>query len=115
MIAHDEDTKRNTCFSQLINLKQKDSMLEHIEEFKKLNRRVKYIPEEHRINVFIGILKDNIQHEVRLWELDSLEKTFRLARKIESKSMAIRKPTNRNYKHGSVVAPILPQPKRFTT
>ena len=38
-----------------------------------------------RIDAFIGTLKDNIQHEVRLWEPDSLEKAFRLARKIESR------------------------------
>ena len=30
MIAHYEDTKRNTFFSQLINIKQKGSMMEHI-------------------------------------------------------------------------------------
>ena len=81
MIAHYEDTKSNT-FSQLINLKKKGSVVEHIEDFQKLNIRVTYILEEHRIDVFIGTLKDNIQHEVRIWEPDSLEKAFRLARKI---------------------------------
>ena len=65
--------------------------MEHTEDFQKLNIRVKYIPEEHRIDVFIGTLKDNIQHEVCLWEPDSLEKAFRLARKIERKIMATRK------------------------
>ena len=64
MIEHYEDTKRNTFFIQLINLKQKGSMMEHIEEFQKLNIRVNNIPKEHRIDVFIGTLKDNIQHEV---------------------------------------------------
>ena len=44
IIAHYEDTKSNTFFSQLINLKQKGSMMEHIENFKKLNIRVKDIP-----------------------------------------------------------------------
>ena len=114
LIAHYEDTKSNTFFSQLINLKQKGSIMEHIEEFQKLNIRVKDIPEEHRIDVFIGTLKDNIQHDVRLWEPDSLEKAFRLARKMESKIMATRKPTTHNYKDGSVVAPSLPQPTRLT-
>jgi len=89
-------------------------MMEHIEDFQKLNIRVKYIIEEHRIDVFIGTLKDNIQHEVHLWELDSLEKAFRLARKVESKIMARTKPTTHNYKDGSVVAPSLPQPTRLT-
>ena len=64
--------------------------------------------------MFIGTIKDNIQHNVRLWEPDSLEKEFRLARKMESKIMATRKPTTHNYKDGSVVAPSLPQPIRLT-
>jgi hypothetical protein len=114
LIAHYEDTKSNTFFSQLISLKQKGSIMEHIEEFQKLNIRVKDIPEEHRIDVFIGSLKDNIQHDVRIWEPDSLEKAFRLARKMESKIMATRKHTTHNYKDGSVVAPRLPQPIRLT-
>ena len=107
-IAHYEDTKSNTFFSQLINLKQKGSMMEHIEDFQKMNIRVKYILEEHRIDVSIGTLKDNIQHEVRLWELDSLEKAFRLARKMERKIMATKKPTTHNHKDGSVAAPSHP-------
>jgi len=40
MIAHYEDTKSNTSFIHLINLKQKGSMAEHIEDFQKLNIRV---------------------------------------------------------------------------
>ena len=77
--------------------------MEHIEEFQKLNVRVNNIPEEHRIDVFIGTLKDNIQHDVHLWEPDSLEKAFKLARKMERKIMAIRKHTSHNYKDGSVL------------
>src|SRR6202140_3973444 len=88
--------------------------MEHIEEFQKLNIRVKDIPEEHRIDVFIGSLKDNIQHHVRLWEPNSLEKAFRLARKMESKIMVTRKHTTHNYKDGSIVAPSFPQPIRLT-
>ena len=113
MIAHYQDTKRNTFFSQLINLKQKGSMAEHIEDFQKLNIRVTDILEEHRIDVFIGTLKNNIQHEVHLWEPNSLEKAFRVARKFEGKIMAIRKSTTHNYKDGSVVSPSFPQPTRL--
>ena len=65
MIVHYEDTKRNTFFSQLINLKQKCSMAEPIEDFEKLNVRENDILEKQRIDVSIGTLKDNIQHEVR--------------------------------------------------
>ena len=39
LIAHYKDTKSNTFFSQLINLKQKDLVGQHIEEFQKLNKR----------------------------------------------------------------------------
>ena len=113
LIAHYEDTKNNIFFSQLISLKQKGSIMEHIEEFQKLNTRVKNIPEEHRIDVFIGTLKEKIQHDVCLWEPDSLEKAFRLARKMESKIMATKKHTTHNYKYGSVV-PSLPQPISLT-
>ena len=79
-----------------------------------MNIRVNDIKEENRIDVFIGTLKDKIQHEVRLWELDSLEKAFKLAKKVESKIMATRNSTTHNSKDGSVVAPSLPQPTRLT-
>jgi len=57
MIAHYEDTKSNTFFSQLINLKQKGSMAEHIEDSQKFNIRLNDIPEKYRIDVFIGTLR----------------------------------------------------------
>jgi len=69
--------KATLFFSQLINLEQKGSMMEHIEGFQKLNIRIKHVPEEHKIYVFIRTLKDNMQHEVFLWQPDSLEKAFR--------------------------------------
>ena len=108
MIGHYEDTNSNTFFSQLINLKQKGLVGEHIEDFQKLNIRVTDIPEERKIDLFIGTLKDNIQHEVRVLEPDSLEKAFRLARKIERKIMETMKSTTHNYKYGSVSTPSLP-------
>ena len=54
MIAHYEDKKSNNFFSQLINIKQKGSMVEHIEDFEKLNIRVTDIPKEHMIYFSIG-------------------------------------------------------------
>jgi hypothetical protein len=66
IITHYEDTRSNTFFSKLINLKQKGSVIEHIENFQRLNIKVTYILDEHLIDVFIGTLKDNIQHEVCL-------------------------------------------------
>ena len=41
--------------------------MEHIEDFQKLNIRVADIPGEHKFDVFIGTLKDNVQHEVRVY------------------------------------------------
>ena len=66
------------------------------------------------IDLFIVTFKDKIQHEVRILEPDSLEKAFRLARKIECKIMATRKPTTHIYKDGSVTTPRLPQPTKLT-
>jgi len=66
LVAHYVDTKTNAFFSQLINLKQKGSMVEHIEDFQRLNIKVNDIPKEHRIDVFISTLKDNIQHDAHL-------------------------------------------------
>jgi len=59
-------------------------------------------------------LKDKIQHKVHLWEPDSLEKAFRLAKKIESKIMATRNPTTHNYKYGSILSPSLPKHTSLT-
>jgi len=58
-------------------------------------------------------LKDNIQHEVHLWEPGSLKNAFRVARKIERKIMAISKSTTHNHKYGSADFHILPQPTRL--
>jgi excinuclease UvrABC ATPase subunit len=116
MIAHYEDTRRNTFFSQLINLKQKGSVIEHIENFQRLNIKVTDIPDEHLIDVFIGTLKDNIQHEVRLWEPKSLENAFKVARNVESKNMAMAtRRTNPNiYRENNAPSSKTPQPTRLT-
>jgi hypothetical protein len=93
MITHYEYTRRNTFFIQLINIKQNGSVAEHIEKFQRLNIKVTNIPYEHLIDVFIGTLKDNIQHRFHLWEPKSLENAFRVVRKVEIKNMTM---TTRN-------------------
>jgi hypothetical protein len=116
MITHYEDTRSNTFFIQLINLKQKGSVTEHIENFQRLNIKVTDIPYKHLIDVFIGTLKDNIQHEVRLWEPKSLENAFKVARNIESKNMAMAtRRTNPNiYRENNAPSSKTPQPTRLT-
>ena len=79
-----------------------------------MNIRVADISEEHRIDLLIDTLKDKIENEVRVLEPDSLEKAFRLARKIECKIMATRKPTTHFYKEGSVTTPRFQKPTRLT-
>jgi gas vesicle protein len=116
MISHYDDTRRNTFFSQLIHLKQKGSVTEHIENFQRLNIKVTDIPDEHLIDVFIGTLKDNIQHEVRLWEPKSLENAFKVARNVESKNMAMatRRTYPNIYRENNAPSPKTPQPTRLT-
>jgi hypothetical protein len=116
MISHYEDTRSNTFFSQLINHKQKGSVTEHIENFQRLNIKVTDILDEHLIDVFIGNLKDNIQHEVHLWEPKSLENAFKVARNVESKNMAMAtRRTNPNIcRESNAPSSKTPQPTRLT-
>jgi hypothetical protein len=116
MIAHYEDTRTNTFFIQLINLKQKGSVTEHIENFQRLNIKVTNIPDEHLIDVFIGTLNDNIKHEVRLWKPKSLENAFKVARNVESKNMpmATRKTNPNIYRENNGPSSKTPQHTRLT-
>jgi hypothetical protein len=92
------------------------SVTEHIENFQILNIKVTDIPNEHLIDEFIGTLRDNIQHEVRLWEPKSLENAFRVARNVESKNMAMAtRRTNPNiYRENNAPSSKTPQPTRLT-
>jgi hypothetical protein len=100
----------------LINLKQKGSVTEHIENFQILNIKVTDILDKHFIDVFIGTLKDHIQHEVCLWEPKSLGNAFKVARNVESKNMAMAtRRTNPNiYRENNVPSSKTPQPTRLT-
>jgi hypothetical protein len=68
------------------------------------------------IDVFIGTLKDNIQHEFHLWEPKSLENAFRVARNVESKNMAMatRRTNPNNYRENNYPSSKTPQPTRLT-
>jgi hypothetical protein len=116
MIEQYEHTRNNTFFSQLIYLKKKGSVTEHIENFQRLNIKVTYIPYEHLIDVFIGTLRDNIQHEVCLCEPKSLENAFRVERNVEIKNivMAIIRTTPNIYRENNSPSFKTPQPIRFT-
>ena len=73
LISHYGDINSNTFFSQLVNLKQKGPVTEHIKQFQHLSIKVKNILEDNLLDLFIGTLKDIIQHEVCLFKPPSLE------------------------------------------
>jgi hypothetical protein len=81
-----------------------------------LNIKVTYIPDENLIDVFIRTLKDNIQHEVLLWEPKSLKNAFKVARNVESKNMdmATRRTNPNIYRENNSPSSKTPQPTRLT-
>ena len=46
LIAYHDDVKSNFLFTQLINLRQKGPVIEHIQQFQKLSLRVEGIPDD---------------------------------------------------------------------
>ena len=89
LIAYHDDIKRNSFFTQLINLRKRGLVIENIQQFQKLSLKVDGIPNDKLLDLFIATLKDIIQHEVHLFEPTSLEKDFIIARKVESKNLAM--------------------------
>jgi hypothetical protein len=47
------DIKANTFFSQLINLRQRGPIIEHIQHFQKLSLRVKNPPKNNLLDLYI--------------------------------------------------------------
>ena len=73
------------------------------------------IPNDKLLDLFIGTLKDNIQHDVRLFEPTSLEKDFIVERKVQSKNlvMATRRTTPNTSKESNDSSTNTPQPTRL--
>ena len=116
LITYHDDVKRNSFFTQLINLRQKGPIIEHIQQFQKLNLRVEGIPDDKLLDIFIRTLKNNIQHEVHLFESNFLENDFMVARKVESKNleMATRRATPNTSRESNATSTNPPQPTRLT-
>ena len=74
------------------------------------------IPNDKLLDLFIRTLKDKIQHEVCLFKPTSVEKDFMVARKFESKNMAMatRRTTSKTYKDNNVPSSKPLQPIRLT-
>ena len=90
-ISYYGDINSNAFFIQLINLKKKCQVIDHIKQFQELSLGVKNIPKDNLLDIFMDTLKDNIQHEVHMFEPKSFEKSFSLKRKIESKKYGSRR------------------------
>ena len=102
--------------SQLINRRKKGLVIKHIQQFQNLSHRVDGIPNYKLLDLFIGTLKDNIQHEVHLFELTSLGNAFMVARKVECKSLAMDtwRTNPNNTRESNVPSANPPQPTRLT-
>ena len=87
---------------------------DHIQQFQKLSLGVEGIPYDKLLDIFIGTLNDNIQHEVHLFEPSSLEKDFMMERKVDSKNMEMtaRKAFSNTYRENDV--PFSKPPQRLT-
>ena len=66
LIAYYGDINSNTFFNQLVNLKQKGSLTDHIKQFQQLSLRVKNISEDNLLDLFIGTLKDNMGDSMKM-------------------------------------------------
>ena len=99
-----------------MNIRQKCPLVKQIQEFQKLSLGVDNIPDDKLLDLFIGTLKDNIQHEVHLFEPTSLVKDFMVVRKVESKNlaMAIRRTTPNTSRESNVPSSNPPKPTRLT-
>jgi hypothetical protein len=98
----------------LINIQQRGPIKKHIQQFQKPSLKVKNIQEDNLLDIFMGTLKEIIQHEVHLFKAKSTEHNFSAVRKVESKKIATRRVAINNYREHHVPSPNLTQPTRFT-
>ena len=101
-------------FSQLAKLQQIGPLKDYIQKFKNLSLRVDTIIEENLNDLFLGGLKDHIQHEVRLFCPNSVNESFILACRVEEKFLIPRKQGANVIREKGYSTPSLPQPTRLT-
>ena len=69
--------------SELVNLKQIDSVLEYQQKFEELVSQLQ-LPEEHKISFYLGGLKQDLESVVRLLESKTLRMAMNLAKLWEN-------------------------------
>ena len=79
---HSNSVTKN-FFSQLAKLQQTGLVMDYIQKFQNLSLRVDTITEENLNDLFLGGLKDHIQHEVRMFSPSSVNDSFILACRVE--------------------------------
>jgi len=109
MISHYGDINRNTSFSQFINLRQKGPITKNIQQYQKISIKVKNILKNNLLDIFMGTLKEKIQHELCLFDPKYLEKYFIIERKVENKDMATRRLDTDNCRGYHVPLPKKPR------
>ena len=87
----------------------------HIQQFQKLSLRVDGILDDKLLDLFIGTLKNNIQHQVHLFKPTSLKNYFMVKMKLESKNMemATIRATYNTYRENNVPSSNPPRPIRI--
>lgn len=63
-------------------------IIEHSKQFLKSSLIVNNISKDNLLDIFMGILKESIQHEVHLFEPKYIYHAFSMVRKVGSKNMA---------------------------
>jgi hypothetical protein len=84
LITHYGDIKRNTLFSEFLNIHKKCPITKHIQQFQNPSFKVKKIIEDNFLDLFMGYLKEIIQLEMHVIEPESLEDDSNMARKFIS-------------------------------
>jgi hypothetical protein len=89
LIEHFGYIKSNALFRQLVNLKQRGPVTNHIQHFQKLCLKVKNILKKNLLDLFMGSLQESLQHEVCLFEPKPLENVLRTNKKNSIKNIGI--------------------------
>ena len=101
-------------FSQLAKLQQIGSVKDYIQQFQNLSLRVDTITEENLNDLFLGGLKDHIQHEVRMFCPSSVNESFILVCKVEDRFLIPKKQGANVTGEKGYSTPSLPQLTRLT-
>ncbi|KAH9306212.1 hypothetical protein KI387_010616, partial [Taxus chinensis] len=72
-------------FSQLAKLQQTGLVKDYVHQFQNISLRVENIPEENLNDLFLGGLKDHIEHELRMFNPIKLSDSIIMARHVEEK------------------------------